>query len=154
MSWKKMGLGLGLLALLAPVVMTAADYKIKAVKHDGIRFAIDYIDYFPSKWEDSTITILKIRIIAPGPVSQIKIVHPGKGWESPKEPSSDFYGAVNLKCMFPAKEVKIIVITPDKTYIWYPFADRNFPSGHIDPGNVRPTLATQQTYDHKADTCN
>ena len=143
---------LAVFVLLMPRLAHSADWKLKTVSYQGMKFTLDYIDHTPGKWQNSTITILKVKISAPG-LSNIDVgQEDGVAFPSIAAQSDTAY-AVNLSCLWPAyadgNGIYVKAEINGQKYTWYPF--KKGVEGEIN--GVKPKLESAKTYSTGTKTC-
>jgi hypothetical protein len=129
-----------------PVFATAADWKEKTVKYQGMEFTITYIDHTPGGWDNSTVTVNRVRVKANG-LTQIDVGRED-GVAAPsvtKARSGNSY-SMNLKCLWPAyapgRGIFVKATVDGQVYTWYPFKGRRV-EGEIE--GTKPNLVNVKT---------
>ena len=152
---KSWGLMLTLVALVFfPVFATAADWKVKTVKYQDMEFTIDYIDHTPGKWDNSTITINRVKVKATG-LTQLDIGREDGAASPPVQgaKSATSYD-VPLKCLWPAyaagRGIFLKATVDGQVYTWYPFKGRRV-EGEIE--GTKPKLVNVRTYKTDKTVC-
>jgi hypothetical protein len=144
---KRWGVLLTLVALIFfPTFATAADWKEKTVKYQGMEFSINYIDHTPGRWDNSTITINRIKVKATG-LTQLDVGREdGAAAPSVTTAKSGNSYSVNLKCLWPAyapgRGIFVKATVDGQVYTWYPFKGGRV-EGEIE--GTKPALVSAKT---------
>jgi len=144
---KRWGVLLTLVAVIFfPTFATAADWKEKTVKYQGMEFTINYIDHTPGQWDNSTITVNRVKVKANG-LTQLDVGREdGVAAPSVTTAESGNSYSVNLKCLWPAyapgRGIFVKATVDGQVYTWYPFKGGRV-EGEIE--GTKPALVSAKT---------
>ena len=144
---KRWGVLLTLVAVIFfPTFATAADWKEKTVKYQGMEFTINYIDHTPGQWDNSTITVNRVKVKANG-LTQLDVGRED-GVAAPSVTTAESVNSysVNLKCLWPAyapgRGIFVKATVDGQVYTWYPFKGGRV-EGEIE--GTKPALVSAKT---------